>query len=185
MTPPPPSQPAAPPRDDRYYALGQLVETAATMEIALRLAFCALMGGKYAAVVAAEQETHWLLETCDDVARHHDELPVPEREAIRAALRACREANRDRNRLVHDAWGTGADGAPATFSGGQQSYQILGRAWNTAQIQAAADAIANAQRALLAAIENALGPGSVRAAERLLAVDAAEHDRLARLCPVQ
>ncbi len=152
------------------------------MEIALRLAFCVLVGGKYAAVVAAEQETHWLIETCDDVARHHDDLPAPAREMIRAALRACREANRDRNRLVHDAWSTGPDGAPATFTGGQQSYQISGRAWNTAQIQAAADAIASAQRVLLAAIEDSFGPGSVRAAEQLLA---AEHGRLARLCPIQ
>ena len=45
-----------PPRDDRYYALGQLVETAAVMEIALRLTFCVLVGGKYAAVVGGEQE---------------------------------------------------------------------------------------------------------------------------------
>jgi hypothetical protein len=165
------------PRDDRYYALGQLVETAAVMEIALRLAFCVLVGGKYAAVVAAEQETHWLIETCDDVARRHDDLTVPQRDAIRAGLRACREANRDRNRLVHDAWGTGPDGAPATFRGGQQSYQISGRAWNIAQIQAAADASVSAQRALLTAIEDSLGPDSVRAAGQLLAEDDPEPGR--------
>src|ERR1700722_16922310 len=168
MTLPPMSRPAVPPRDDRYYALGQLVETAAVMEIALRLTFCVLVGGKYAAVVGGEQETPWLIETCDDVTRHHGDLPVPQRDAIRAALRACREANRDRNRLVHDAWGTGPDGAPATFSGGQQSYQISGRVWNIAQIQAAADAIASAQHALLAAIEESFGLGSVQAAEEQL-----------------
>jgi len=178
MTLPPTSQPGVPPpRDDRYYALGQLVETAAVMEIALRMAFCALVGGKYAAIVAAEQETHWLIETCDDVTRHHDDLPGPQRETIRAALHSCREANRDRNRLVHDAWATRADGTPATLSAGQQSYQIFGRAWNTAQIQDAADAIVSAQHALLAAIEAALGPESVRSAERLLAADAVERGR--------
>jgi hypothetical protein len=177
MTLPPTSQPAVPPRDDRYYALGRLVETAAVMEIALRLAFCVLVGGKYAAVVAAEQETHWLIETCDDVTRDHDDLPVPQREAIRAALRACREANRDRNRLVHDAWGTGPDGTPATFSGGQQSYQISGRVWNITQIQTAADAIASAQHVLLAAIEDSLGLSSVRAAEQQLAAYAVERGR--------
>ena len=31
--------------DDRIYALGQVVERAAVMEIALRMAFCALIGG--------------------------------------------------------------------------------------------------------------------------------------------
>jgi hypothetical protein len=166
-----------PARDDRYYALGQLVETAAVMEIALRMAFCVLIGGKYAAVVAAEQETHWLIETCDDVTRHHDDLTESQRQAVRTALRACREANRDRNRLVHDAWGTSPDGAPATLSGGQQSYHIFGRAWNDAQIQAAADASVSAQHALLAAMEAALGPASMRAAEQLLAANAAEHSR--------
>jgi hypothetical protein len=165
------------PSDDRYYALGQLVETAAVMEIALRMAFCVLVGGKYPAVVAAEQETHWLIETCDAVTRRHDDLTEPQREAIRAALRACRDANRDRNRLVHDAWGTGPDGAPATFQGGQQSYQISGRAWNTAQIQAAAEASVSAQRALLAAMEDSLGPGTVRAAGQLLAHDTVERGR--------
>ena len=44
----------------------------------------------------------------------------------------------------------------------------------------AADAIASAQRVLLAAIEDALGPGSVRAAERLLAADAARARPLSR-----
>jgi hypothetical protein len=177
MTLPPMSRPAVPPRDDRYYALGQLVETAAVMEIALRLTFCVLVGGKYAAVVGGEQETHWLIETCDDVTRHHGDLSVPQRDAIRAALRSCREANRDRNRLVHDAWGTGPDGAPATFSGGQQSYQISGRVWNIAQIQAAADASASAQHTLLAAIEESFGLGSVQAAEEQLAAYAVERGR--------
>jgi hypothetical protein len=41
---------------DRYYALGQVVEMAAVMEIALRMAFCALVGSKYAAVVAGARK---------------------------------------------------------------------------------------------------------------------------------
>ena len=78
---------------------------------------------------------------------------------------------------MHDAWGTGPDGAPATFSGGQQSYQISGRVWDIAQIQTAADAIASAQHELLAAIEDSLGPGTMRAAEQLLAAYAFERGR--------
>jgi hypothetical protein len=172
------TQRAGPPPDDaRYAALGQLVEAAAVMEIALQMAFCVLIGSDYAAVVAGGQETHWLLENCEGIARHREDLSETQRETIRAGLRACRDANRDRNRLVHDAWGTGPDGAPASLYGGQGSYQITGRAWTTPDIRAVADAIGSAQRALLAAIEDAAGSGRVRAAALQLAADAAERGR--------
>jgi hypothetical protein len=172
------TQPAdLPPEDARYAALGQLVELAAVMEIALRMAFCVLVGGSYAALVAAAQETYWLIESCDAITRHRDDLSEAQRGTIRAALRACREANHHRNRLVHDAWGTGADGGPALLRGGQGSYEINGRAWTTAQIRAGADSVASAQCALLGAIEQAFGTGSVRTAEQQLAAHAAERGR--------
>jgi hypothetical protein len=173
MTPPPAARPAdaadpADPADDRYYALGQVVERAAVMEIALRLAFCALMGGPNAAVVASDQETHWLIENCDALTRQHQDIPAVQRDAIRVALRACREANHDRNRLVHDAWGTGPDGAPAQMKSLRHSYQIAGREWSAEQIRTVADASADAQHGLLAAVEDALGPASLQVAEQLL-----------------
>ena len=173
---PGPRQPG-PEADSRYAALGQVVEAAAVMEIALRIAFCALIGSDHAAVVAGGQETHWLIENCDTIARHRADLAVTHRGAIRAALQACRDANRDRNRLVHDAWGTGPDGTPAALLGGQGSYVITGRTWTTAAICAARDAIVGAQRALLAAIEEALGTAGVRIAAQQLAADIAERDR--------
>jgi hypothetical protein len=49
------------PSHDRYSALGQVVEMAAVMEVSLQMAFCALLGSKYAAVVAGSQEAHWLI----------------------------------------------------------------------------------------------------------------------------
>ncbi len=168
---------AAPPEDGRYAALGRLVELAALMEIALRMAFCVLIGSTYAAVVAGGQEAHWLIDNCDAIVRHRGDLRVAQLETIRAALRACRDANRDRNRLVHDAWGTDPDGGPAELAGGQGGYRITGRTWTTAEIQAVADAIGTAQRELLTAIEDALGPGAMRSAQRLLAADAVERGR--------
>jgi hypothetical protein len=169
--------PEPPPDDARYAALGQLVEAAAVMEIALRMAFCVLIGSVYGAVVAGGQETHWLIENCDAIARHRPDLTEAQRETIRATLHACRVANRDRNRLVHDAWGNGPDGAQASLRGGQGSYQITGRAWTAAEVRAAAEAIASAQRGLLTAIEEALGSGIVRAAGQQLAADIAERSR--------
>jgi hypothetical protein len=166
-----------PEADTRYAALGQVVEAAAVMEIALRMAFCVLIGSDYAAVVAGGQETHWLIENCDTIARHHADLSMTQRGTIRAALQACRDANRDRNRLVHDAWGTGPDGTPAALRGGQGSYGITGRTWTPAAICTARDAIVDAQRVLLAAVEEALGTTRMRLAAQQLAADIAERDR--------
>jgi hypothetical protein len=161
-----------PPDDQRFAALGLLVERAAVMEIALRMAFCALIGGRYAAVVAAGQETHWLIENCDAVVRQRGDVPPDRQDAIRSALRACRDANRDRNRLVHDAWGTGPDGTPAVMQSLRHSYHVSGREWTAEQILAAAAGVAAAQHQLLTTVEDALGHGSLETAGQLLASEA-------------
>jgi hypothetical protein len=146
------------------------------MEIALRMAFCTLVGGPYAAAVAGSQDTHWLIESCDAVARRHADKTAHQRNAIRSALHLCREANRDRNKLVHEAWGTGTAGKPTALVSLCRSYQISGREWTLAQIRSAAEAISGAQHALLAAIEDAFGPGCLETAEQLLATDTAQVD---------
>jgi hypothetical protein len=161
------------PPDDRFEALGQVVERAAVMEIALRMTFCTLLGGPFAAAVAGSQDTHWLIENCDVVVRRHAEKTTRQREAIRSALHLCREANRARNKLVHEAWGTGSAGESTALQSLCRSYQVAGREWTVAQIREAADAISGAQHALLAAVENAFGPGCLQAAVELLAADAA------------
>jgi hypothetical protein len=160
------------PADDvRFSALGQLVERAAVMEIALRMTFCALVGGRYAAVVAAGQETHWLIESCDALARQRRDIPQDRRDAIRAALQACRDANRNRNRLVHDAWGTGPDGTPAVMQSLRHSYLVSGRQWDAGQILAAATGVAEAQQQLLTSVEEALGHESLETAGQLLSAE--------------
>ena len=169
---------AAPPEDARYAALGRLVEMAAVMEIALRMAFCALIGSRYAAVVAGGQETHWLIENCEAITRHRGDLAEAQRETIRAALRSCRDANRDRNRLVHDAWGTDSDGAPGRTAqrarAATRSPGAPGRLPRSRQLPTLSPA---PSASLLAAIEGALGPGSMRSAEQLLAADSTERGR--------
>ena len=162
------------PPDERFEALGQVVERAAVMEVALRMAFCTLVGGPYAAAVAGSQDTHWLIENCDTVVRRHAEMTGGQRDAIRSALHLCREANRDRNKLVHEAWGTGTAGDPVALQSLCRSYQIAGRQWTLAQIRAAAEAISGAQHALLSSVEDAFGPGRLQTAEELLAADVAQ-----------
>jgi hypothetical protein len=165
------------PPDERFEALGQVVERAAVMEIALRMAFCTLVGGPYAAAVAGNQDTHWLIENCDTIVRRHAEVTAGQRNAIRSALHLCREANRDRNKLVHEAWGTGTAGDPAVLRSLCRSYQIAGREWTLTQIRAAAEAISGAQHALLSSVEDAFGPGCLQTAEELLAADVAQDHR--------
>ncbi len=46
-------------------ALGRITESSTTMEWVLRLAFCCLVGSKYAAVVAGGQSASWLIDQCD------------------------------------------------------------------------------------------------------------------------
>ena len=161
------------PRDDRFEALGQVVERAAVMEVALRMAFCTLVGGTYAAAIANSQDTHWLIENCDVVARRHADVSAEHRNAIHTALHACRQANRDRNRLVHEAWGT-AHGEPTALQSVCHSYRIAGRAWTVTQIRDAAEAISGAQNALLSAVEAAFPPGCLEAAGQRLAAEAGE-----------
>jgi hypothetical protein len=170
MTQPPRTNPP----DERFEALGHVVERAAVLEIALRMAFCTLLGGPYAAAVAGNQDTHWLIENCDTIVRRHAEMTPGQQNAIRSALHLCREANRDRNKLVHEAWGTATAGDPAALRSLCCSYQIAGREWTVAQIRAAAEAISGAQHALLTSVEDAFGPGCLQTAEQLLVADAAK-----------
>lgn len=166
------------PADDRYAVLGQVVERAAVLEIALRMAFCALIGSPGAAVVADRQEAHWLIENCEAIVRHHQDLAAGQRDAIHTALRACREANQDRNRLVHEAWDNGPGRGPAVVAdGGPHRYRFAGRSWSLADIQAAAAAISTAQQLLLTALETALGTELLAQASRQLTVVAAQRHR--------
>jgi hypothetical protein len=144
------------------------------MEFSLRMVFCVLIGGEYAAVVAGGQEAHWLIDTCEILLRHHLEVPQDRRDAIRFALHACRDASHYRNRLVHEAWGTTADGDPVTVTSASRSYQVAGRSWSMKDIGAVAEAIAQAQRDLLSSVEEALGPARLEEARRLLASDTRE-----------
>jgi hypothetical protein len=56
---------------------------AAMLDRALEQAFCALIGSKYAALVASGQNTSWLIDHCRVLADAHGEFPESSRQAIR------------------------------------------------------------------------------------------------------
>lgn len=148
-----------------------MVESAAFVEVSLRMAFCALVGGKYAAVVAGGMETGWLIDNCEAVARQHHELGEPQRTAIVDALGACRQACTGRNRLIHDLW-VGRPGSAMTIRSLRRSYEVTAESRPAGHIRAVADALIRAQHQLLAAVEDALGPESLQLSEQLRAEDA-------------
>jgi hypothetical protein len=61
------------------------------------------------------------------IARHHTDIPASAEATLLAALRACREANRERNRVVHDTWATRPGNVMVTLQGGQGVLALRAR----------------------------------------------------------
>jgi hypothetical protein len=106
--------------NELQHALGGVVLEAAYMERVLRTAFSALVGSKYAAIVDGRLTASELIEDCEKIAEHHIGIPEAPKDALRAALRACHEANRARNRVIHDAWTTRPGGVMVSSRGGPE-----------------------------------------------------------------
>ena len=81
--------------DELQHALGGVVLEAAYLERVLRATFSALVGSKYAAVVDGRLMAAALIEDCERITRYHTGITEPARQALLAALRACRHANRE------------------------------------------------------------------------------------------
>jgi hypothetical protein len=143
--------------DDLQHALGGVVLESAYLERALRTAFSALVGSKYAAVVDSRLSAAALIEDCERLIRHHTDIPAPARDAVLAALRACHEANRERNRVIHDAWATRPGNVMVTLPGGRESHEVTVTVRTLAEVRQLADRVADAGDALRAAMTAALG----------------------------
>ena len=76
---------------DHLKALGLVTEVAASMEWSLRVAFCALVESKYAAVIAGGRSVNELIEDCRALVGVHHELTADQQAAIKDALTACGE----------------------------------------------------------------------------------------------
>jgi hypothetical protein len=143
--------------DELQHALGGVVLESAYLERVLRAAFSALVGSKYAAVVDGRLTASALIEDCERITRYHTGIPEPAKDAVRAALRACHEASRERNRVIHDTWATRPGSVMVTLQGGQKSHDVSVTARTLAEVRQLADQVAEAADELKAAMTNALG----------------------------
>ena len=154
--------------DELRHALGGVVLEAAYLERILRAAFSALVGSKYAAVVDGRLTAAAMIEDCERITRYHTGITEPAKEAVLAALRACRQANKERNRVIHDTWATRPGSVMVTLhdtrlgsSGRPQrrAHDVSVTAQTLAEVRKLADQVADAADDLRAAMTTALGTG--------------------------
>jgi hypothetical protein len=143
--------------DELQRALGGIVLEAAYMERVLRAAFSALVGSKYAAVVDGRLTAATLIEDCERITRYHTSIEDPAKEAVRTALRACHEANRKRNRVIHDTWATRPGDVIVTLQGSRTSHDVTVTVRTPDEVRQLADQLADAANDLNAAMTAALG----------------------------
>jgi hypothetical protein len=145
--------------DELRHALGGVVLEAAYLERILRAAFSALVGSKYAAAVDGRLTASALIEDCERITRYHTGITEQAKDALLTALRACRQANRDRNRVIHDTWATRPGSVMITLHDERRSHDVAITARTLAEVRQLADQVADAADGLRAAMTTALGTG--------------------------
>jgi hypothetical protein len=154
--------------DELRHALGGVVLEAAYLERILRAAFSALVGSKYAAVVDGRLTAAAMIEDCERITRYHTGLTDQAREAVLTALRACRQANKERNRVIHDTWATRPGSVMVTLHDARQgssgrlqrrAHDVSVTARTLTEVRQLADQVADAADNLRAAMTTALGSG--------------------------
>jgi hypothetical protein len=101
------------------------------------------------------------------MARHHTDIPGPERDGLLGALKACHEANRDRNRVIHDDWAIRPGSMTVTVHGSRNSHGLTVTTRTLAEVRQVADRVAGAADEVKDAMTAALGPGWVRVEDQL------------------
>jgi hypothetical protein len=155
---------------ERLEALGRVVETAAMMDQELILAFVALLGTEYAAVVAAGQQTGWLIDYCGVLAKARKDISEEGKKRIAEALNKCKEGSIMRNQLVHGAWATGG-GESVNLRSKRRSHLIGYESWTVEQIEKVAKNLFDAYRGLGEAIVAELGAASMSLGWKLRQAD--------------
>jgi hypothetical protein len=145
--------------DELRHALGSVVLEAAYLERILRAAFSALVGSKYAAVVDGRLMAAALIEDCERITRYHTGITEQAKDALLTALRACRQANKERNRVIHDTWSTRPGSVMVTLRDERRAHDVTVTARTLAEVRQLADQVADAADHLRAAMTTALGTG--------------------------
>lgn len=152
--------------DELQHALGGVVLEAAYLERALRTAFSALVGSKYAAVVAGHLTESALIENCRKITEYHTGLAEPTRQSVLAALTACDAARRKRNRVMHDAWSV-RPGGDVVAPRADRGHDVTVTARATDEVERVAGQLAEAVDGLSAAMTAAFGRGWARVEDQL------------------
>jgi hypothetical protein len=153
--------------DKLQHALGAVVLESAYLERTLRAAFSALVRSKYAPVIDGRWAAAALIEDCEQITKRRTDIAESAREALLTALKACHEANKQRNRVIHDAWATGPGDMMVTLRGDRKTHEVTVRAPTVAGVQQLADQVGDAADELKAAMTSALGPGWVLVGDEL------------------
>ena len=148
-------------------ALGNITERSVAMEWVLRLAFCCLVGSKYAAIVAGGQSASWLIDQCDALTQANREITEESRTQLRATLSACRSASQQRNTLIHGEKAPLTDGRIITSLSKRRTHIAREDSWTLETIEGISDAIGNAALGLYEAIEESLSLDLLAAADDL------------------
>jgi len=112
-------------RDDvrLLIALGSVVQQTSVLDLFLRGLYVDLVGFKYAAITAGGQHTGWLLDQTKAIVQRREDVGEDDRRQLSEILSRGKQANRTRNRLVHDLWAVG-DGGPALVRSKLQSHGL-------------------------------------------------------------
>jgi hypothetical protein len=148
------------PDEDRLLALGRVVDAASKLEMSLRAVFCALVGSKFASVIAGGQMANWLIENSKALIDAHAELLDEQRQQLKELLSASQAANTKRNRLVHDMWSVGADGSYAQLQSKARSYDLAPRQVSVADAEQAATELTSCSVNLISCLWEIL-PGEI------------------------
>jgi hypothetical protein len=144
-----------------------VVLEAAYLERVLRAAFSALVGSKYAAVVDGRLTAAALIEDCERLTRYHTGISQPAKDVLLAALRACHEANRERNRVIHDTWATRPGNVMVTLQGGRRAHDVTVSVRTLTEVRQLADQLSDAASGLKVAMTTALGANWVLVEDQL------------------
>ncbi len=101
-------------------------------------------GWALSAVVDGPLTAAALIEDCERITRYHTSITESAKEAVRTALRACHEANRERSRVIHGTWATRPGNVIVALQGSRRSHDVTVTVRTLAEVRQLADQLANA-----------------------------------------